>query len=58
MSVIPASGINFGFTGSDVFSNAVLIVGSLATFIILGLAVQFTPRIISIIRGVFGRGRA
>ena len=58
MTVIPASGINFGFTGSDVFSNSVLIVGSLATFIILGLAVQFTPRIINIIKGVFGRGHA
>ena len=58
MTVIPASGISFGFTDADVFSNAVLIVGSLATFIILGLAVQFTPRIISIIKGVFGRGRA
>ena len=58
MTVIPTTGISFGFTGSDVFSNAVLIVGSLATFIILGLAVQFTPRLISIIKGVFGRGRA
>ena len=51
--MIPSTGVAWGFTGQDVFSNAVLIVASLASFIILSLAVSFAPQIISLIRSVF-----
>lgn len=57
MSVIPATGISFGFTGSDVLTNSTDLVAGLATFVILGIAVAFAPRLISLIKGIF-RGRA
>ena len=57
MTVIPSTGINFGFTGSDILTNSTALVGGLATFVILGLAVAFAPKLISVIKGVF-RGRA
>jgi hypothetical protein len=53
MNVIPSTGISFGFTGSDVFSNSILIVGSLASFIILGLAIPMTIRLIRMLYFVF-----
>ena len=57
LTVIPSTGINFGFTGSDVLTNSTALVEGLGTFVILGLAVAFAPKLISIIKGVF-RGRA
>ena len=51
--MIPSTGVAWGFTGQDVFSNAALIVAGLASFIILSLAVSFTPRLISLIGSVF-----
>ena len=57
MTVIPASGINFGFTGADIWNNAMLIVSSLGTFVVIGLAIAFAPRIIGVLKRLFG-GRA
>lgn len=56
MTVIPATGINFGFTGSDVLNNSASLVEGLATFVILGLAVAFAPKLIGIIKGIFRGG--
>ncbi len=58
MTVIPASGINFGFTGADVWNNSMLIVSSLGTFVMIALAITFTPRIIGVLKRLFGGGRA
>lgn len=50
---------NWGFTGADIWSNGMLIVGSLATFVLLGIVVKFAPRIIKVIwSALFGGGKA
>jgi len=43
--------IDWGFTAADIFSNAIFIVGSLAAFVLLGLAINYAPAIIDTIRG-------
>ncbi len=57
MTVIPASGINFGFQASDILSNSGALVSSVAGFVLLGLAIAFAPRLIAFIKGVFGHSR-
>lgn len=47
-------GTNWGFTASDIWTNGMMIVGSLAVFILLGLAVKFVPHIIWLIRNGIG----
>jgi len=49
-SIISASSINWGFSASDILSNSVTLFGTLAGFIILGLAFGFAPSLISLIR--------
>lgn len=56
MTVVPTSGVSYGFTGGDIFSNAQSIVTSVGPYVLLGIAVVFAPKLISIIKGVF-RGR-
>lgn len=54
----PATPVNWGFQAQDIWSNGMTIVGSLATFIVLGIVVAFAPRIISLIKGaITGGGR-
>lgn len=59
MSVISSSAVNWGFTANDVLSNSMALFGTLAGFVILGVAIAFTPRLISLIRGaiVGSKGR-
>lgn len=57
MSVIPASGVSWGFTASDIFSNSQALFSSVAGFIVLMLALVFGKRLVGFIRGVFGNGR-
>ena len=54
MNVIPSTGINFGFTGNDVLNNSSALIAGLASFVILSLAVMFAPKLIGLIKGVFG----
>jgi hypothetical protein len=57
VQVIPASGLNWGFTASDLLNNAVSLYSSVAGFIILILAVMFAPRLVRFIKGVVGAAR-
>ena len=41
---------DWGFQAVDIFTNGMIIVGSLAAFILLGLAIRFVPELIYIIR--------
>jgi len=41
---------SWGFTASDVWSNVMSVVGSVAPFLLLGIAVIFAPKAFSLIR--------
>lgn len=50
---------DWGFGGSDIWSNAMMIVASLATFVILGIVVKFAPKVIAVIwSALFGGSKA
>lgn len=57
MSVIPASGLNWGFQASDLLSNGVQIYASVAGFVLLILAIRFAPQLVSFIKGIVGHGK-
>lgn len=42
--------VNWGFTPSDIFSNGMALVLSLAAFVLLGLAIMYVPALIKLIR--------
>lgn len=44
----------WGFTAGDIFYNAMVIVASLALFVLLGLAIYMAPRLIHLIRKATG----
>lgn len=46
----PLSGDGLGFKGTDIWINIVLLISSLGTFLLLGLVIKLTPRILRIIR--------
>ena len=41
---------DWGFTAGDIFSNGMTIVGALAGFVLLGIAIKFAPALIGLIR--------
>lgn len=42
--------VSWGFTPGDVFSNGLFLVGSVAMFVLLGLAIKYVPILIYLIR--------
>jgi hypothetical protein len=56
VQVIPASGLNWGFTATDLLNNSVSLYSSVAGFIILILAVMFAPKLVRFIKSVVGSG--
>ncbi|HAS7789732.1 hypothetical protein [Paenibacillus lactis] len=42
--------IDWGFNAADIFSNGMFLVGSVAAFVLLGLAIAYVPKLIGIIR--------
>lgn len=44
--------IYFGFDGSTIFDNALAIIASLASLLLLALAVEFSPRLLTLIKKV------
>lgn len=57
MTVIPASGLNWGFTAGDLLSNGVALYSSVATFILLAMAIPLASRLVRFIKGILGSGR-
>ncbi|SDW82119.1 hypothetical protein SAMN04489725_11611 [Alicyclobacillus hesperidum] len=56
MSVISASAVNWGFTSNDVLSNSMALFSTLAGFVLLGIAIAFAPRLITLIKSaILGR---
>lgn len=50
--------IDWGFNAADIFSNGMFLVGSVAAFVLLGLAIAYVPKLIGIIRtAVASRGK-
>lgn len=50
--------IDWGFDASDIFTNSMFLVSSLAAFILLGLAVIFAPKLFSLIRAAATGGKS
>jgi len=57
MNVIPTSGVTWGFQASDIFSNAQYLVTGVAGFVVLLIALMFAPKLVSFIKGIFGKSR-
>ncbi|RIV28816.1 hypothetical protein D2Q93_02140 [Alicyclobacillaceae bacterium I2511] len=59
MSVIPSSGISFGFTPGDLLTNSSALVTSVAGFVLLALAFPVAMWFVHFIKGVLAsrRGR-
>jgi hypothetical protein len=50
--------IDWGFSAADIFTNGMFLVSSVATFVLLGLAIRYVPSLIGIIRNaVTGGGK-
>lgn len=43
--------IAWGFTPADIFTNGMTLVGSVAAFVVLGIAIAYVPKLISVIKG-------
>jgi len=50
------SGITLPFEGSEMLAAAFDFIGLLGPFILIGLAIALTPRIVSVIKNAVGRG--
>jgi hypothetical protein len=48
------SGISLPFTVSDLASSGNSLLGIVGSFVLLGLAFKFVPKIIAVIRNAFG----
>lgn len=48
--MVDFSGVSLPFSASDLLSSAMGLLGVLGPFVLLGLALAFTPKIISVIR--------
>ncbi|MBU8905573.1 hypothetical protein KH400_03065 [Desertibacillus haloalkaliphilus] len=50
------SGVTLPFDAADLLTSAVELLGVVGPFVLLGLAVVFTPKIIGLIRNAAGSG--
>lgn len=50
------TGVTLPFDAAELLSSAMEFIGVLGPFILLGLAIALTPRIVTVIKGVIGRG--
>lgn len=50
------TGVTLPFDVAELLTATMEFVGLLGPFILLGIAVMFTPRIINVIKGAIGRG--
>ncbi|MEK4493988.1 hypothetical protein NYE44_30515 [Paenibacillus sp. FSL L8-0493] len=47
---------DWGFGASDVWSNVMLIVGSVSAFLVLGICIKFAPKVFTVIFKALGIG--
>ncbi|MEK4466427.1 hypothetical protein ACFWMP_31290 [Paenibacillus sp. NPDC058367] len=47
---------DWGFGASDVWTNVMLIVGSVSAFLILGICIKFAPKVFTVIFKALGIG--
>ena len=50
------TGITLPFTAAEMLSAAFEFVTLLGPFVLVGLAIMLTPRIVSVIKGIMGKG--
>lgn len=50
-NIFDGATIAWGFTPADIIVNAGVLLGTLAGFVLLGLAFYFTPKIIDLVKG-------
>lgn len=48
--------IDWGFSAADIFQNAMFLVGSVAAFVLLGIAIRYVPTLIGVIRSAVSPG--
>lgn len=48
--------VTLPFQASELLTSAMGFIGLLGPFVLLGIAIALTPRIIAVIRGAVGRG--
>lgn len=54
MSIIPGSGLNWGFSAQDLLNNGVAMYASVAGIVLLVLALAFAPMLVDFIKGIIG----
>lgn len=57
-NVVIPSGIDWGFSGSDLWSNAMAVVSSLTPYVLIALAIALAPRVLGVLKGLFRSRRA
>lgn len=55
-AAIDFSGISLPFSVTDLVSSGNALLGLVGSFVLLGLAFAFVPKIIQVIRNAFGKG--
>lgn len=53
---IDFSGVSLPFDVTDLLSSSMGLIGLVGSFILLGIAIAFAPRIINFIKGAVGQG--
>lgn len=49
--------VDWGFDAADIFTNGMFLVGSVAAFVLLGIAIKFVPTLIGVIRSAVSPGK-
>lgn len=49
--------VDWGFDASDIFTNGMFLVGSVAAFVLLGIAIKYVPTLIGIINAAVRPGK-
>lgn len=53
-TTIDFSGVTMPFSVNDLLSSSMGLIGLVGTFVLLGIAIAFAPRIINFIKGAIG----
>lgn len=48
--------VDWGFNASDIFTNGMFLVSSVAAFVLLGIAIRYVPTLIGVIRSAVSPG--
>lgn len=49
--------VDWGFDAADIFTNGMFLVGSVAAFVLLGIAIKYVPTLIGVINSAVRPGK-